>query len=181
MKYLLLLLAGLLSLSGCVLPPSSIALQGVPNFHQVSDGLYRGAQPDAAGMRSLATLGVKTIINLRMADEAWPEEASIARAQGIGYVNIPLHGLRAPTAAEATRVLAAIASLPAPVFVHCRRGADRTGTMIACYRIEHDGWTGPAAQREATEHGMSWAQIEMKHFIADFAARRTTPAAAPSP
>lgn len=45
--------------------------------------------------------------------------------------------------------------------------------MIACYRIEHDGWTPQAAQREATEHGRRWVQIGMRHFITRFAARAT--------
>lgn len=174
MKHALFLVA-LLSLAGCVLPPSSIAIRGVPNFHRVNAGLYRGAQPDAAGIQALAAQGVKTIINLRMADEAWADEAAVARSHGIGYLNIPLRGLSGPTAAETAKVLDSIASSPGPVFVHCRRGADRTGTMIACYRIEHDGWTPQAAQREATEHGMRWAQIGMRHFIARFAARATSP------
>ena len=38
---------------------------GVPNFHQVNDHVYRGAQPTDQGFQSLAKLGVKTIIDLR--------------------------------------------------------------------------------------------------------------------
>ena len=34
--------------------------------------------------------------------------------------------------------------MPGPIFVHCRRGKDRTGTVIACYRIQHDGWANHA-------------------------------------
>ena len=160
-------------LAGCILPPSRIAVRGVPKFHRVNAGLYRSAQPDAAGIQALAAQDVKTIINLRMADEAWAGEAAVARSHGIGHLNIPLRGLSGPTAAEAAKVLAAIASSPAPVFTHCRRGADRTGTMIACYRIEHDGGTPQAAQREATEHGRRWVQIGMRYFITRFAARAT--------
>ncbi len=165
-----LLLAALLSLAGCVLPPSSITAPGLPNFHQVDAGLYRGAQPSAAGIQALANQGVKTIINLRMPDEVWADEADAARSHGIRYLSLPLRGLSGPTAAEVAQVLAAIGSAPGPVFVHCRRGADRTGTIIACYRIEHDGWTAEDAQREASQHGMRWVQIGMRHFIAHFAA-----------
>ena len=35
------------------------------NFHRVTPQIYRSAQPDAAGMRELEKLGVKTVINLR--------------------------------------------------------------------------------------------------------------------
>lgn len=171
-KYFVLL-AGLLLLAGCAHPPSSLRVSGVPNFHRVSDRLYRGAQPDAAGIQALAGLGVKTIINLRMADDVSPQEESAARAHGVGYLPVPLHGWRSPTDAEIAQVLSLIETSPPPVFVHCRRGADRTGTIIACYRIQHDGWTADAARQEAEQHGMAWAQFAMKKFIADFGAAST--------
>ena len=36
----------------------------------------------------------------------------------------------------------------APVFVHCRNGSDRTGTMVAAYRVVVQGWSKEAAIRE---------------------------------
>jgi len=44
---------------------SAASYKELPNFHQVSDKLYRGAQPLNGAARKLAELGVKTIINLR--------------------------------------------------------------------------------------------------------------------
>ena len=38
---------------------------GVPNFHQVSDKIYRGAQPMSEGFQALAKMGIKTIVDLR--------------------------------------------------------------------------------------------------------------------
>jgi protein tyrosine/serine phosphatase len=55
-----------------------------------------------------------------------------------------------------------------PVFVHCRRGKDRTGTVIACYRIQHDGWTNIHALEEAKSHGMSFAERSMRAYILHF-------------
>jgi protein tyrosine/serine phosphatase len=43
-----------------------------------------------------------------------------------------------------------------PVFVHCERGADRTGTMCAMYRIVFCGWTKPEAIREMKEGGFGF-------------------------
>ena len=40
---------------------------GVPNFHKVADGLYRGGQPSAQGIQELGGFGIKTVVNLRSA------------------------------------------------------------------------------------------------------------------
>jgi len=41
------------------------AARGVPYAAEVAPGLYRGGQPDAAGIAWLKSIGVKTIVNLR--------------------------------------------------------------------------------------------------------------------
>jgi protein tyrosine/serine phosphatase len=51
------------------------------------------------------------------------------------------------------------------VFVHCKLGKDRTGTVIAAYRIAHDGWTSDKALDEALTFGMHWYSGGMKRFI----------------
>ncbi|HEY9869687.1 MAG TPA: protein-tyrosine phosphatase family protein, partial [Candidatus Obscuribacterales bacterium] len=35
-----------------------------------------------------------------------------------------------------------------PVYVHCQQGADRTGCMVAIYRIDRQGWGPTQAYRE---------------------------------
>ena len=55
-----------------------------------------------------------------------------------------------------------------PVFVHCKHGADRTGTVVAIYRITHDGWSSEQALHEAKKYGLSWIQFGMKDFIKDY-------------
>ena len=83
------------------------------------------------------------------------DEAAEAAAAGILYTNIPLKGLGRPTDAQVAQVLAVIEASSGPVFVHCEYGCDRTGTVIACYRIRHDQLTGATAQAEADRYGMS--------------------------
>jgi len=144
------------------------AQQGIRNFGQINEELYRGAQPDEAGILSLKRLGVKMIVNLRMTNNAWKQEASLAQAYGIVYTNVPFKGTGRPKEDQIATALAIIQNSQGPVFVHCRHGCDRTGTIIACYRIQHDGWSSEAALAEARTYGMSKFERGMRSYIIDF-------------
>jgi tyrosine-protein phosphatase SIW14 len=142
----------------------------LPNFHQVNEQLYRGAQPLSSGMNELAALHIKTVINLRGEDEGTSAEAAAARAAGLRYFSVPLPGFGRPKDEQVEKVLALINDPQNwPVFVHCHHGEDRTGTIIAVYRISHDGWTSEQAKREAKKYGMSRFQFAMKDYIGDYA------------
>jgi len=145
----------------------------LPNFHQVNSQLYRGGQPKPGGMSRVKALGIKTIVNLRGEDAQTQAEGAEARELGLSYHSIPLPEFSGPKEEDVQRVLDIInAPENQPVFVHCRRGKDRTGTIIASYRIAHDGWNSADAKKEAKARGMSWTQIGMKDFIGDFYRRR---------
>ncbi len=152
------------------------ASDGILNFGKVNETLFRGAQPDDGALESLHRLGVKTIINLRMADDIWKEEAAKAASHGILYTNIPFHGMGRPTDDQVKTVLGLIETLPGPVFIHCRHGCDRTGTIVACYRMKHDQWTLEKALSEANHYGLSIFERGMKKFVSDFAKLLTAPA-----
>ncbi|HLH42325.1 MAG TPA: tyrosine-protein phosphatase [Bryobacteraceae bacterium] len=143
----------------------------IPNFHQVDQHVFRGGQPSAEAWLGLAKLGVKTVIDLRRADEhSTVEEARAVAAAGMRYVNVPMKGVVAPSNEQISKILNLLNS-DEPVFVHCRRGSDRTGTVIACYRIQHDGWRAKQALSEAKSLGMSWTQIGLKSYINAFQPR----------
>ena len=46
-----------------------------------------------------------------------------------------------------------------PVLVHCRHGADRTGAMVAVYRIVIEGWTKDDALQEMTRGGYGFHPV----------------------
>src|ERR1700680_4760005 len=126
---------------------------GVPNFHQVNDRIYRGAQPTLEGFQALAKMGVKTVVDLRREEPQIRGERRIVEALGMKFLSVPMT-LGAPTDEQISRVMQELNSNAGPVFVHCHGGRDRTGTVIACYRKTHDAWESKKALDEANLAGM---------------------------
>ena len=118
-------------------------LPGLPNFARVSDALYRGAQPGPDGFGRLKTMGIKTIVDLRGASHR--DELSDFDFK---YVHIPTNVFQIEDAKviEFLRVVRDPANQP--VFVHCERGADRTGCYVAAYRMVEQGWAESDAEAE---------------------------------
>jgi|WetSurMetagenome_2_1015567.scaffolds.fasta_scaffold541962_1 protein tyrosine/serine phosphatase len=125
---------------------------GLPNFYRVTPHLYRGAQPTAQGMNELKAMGIKTVVNLRSFHSDDDE------LEGIGLKQGRLH--MKPWHAEEEDVVSflklATDTNNFPVFVHCQRGADRTGMVCAMYRIVVCGWTRQEAIREMREGGFGF-------------------------
>jgi tyrosine-protein phosphatase SIW14 len=141
----------------------------IRNFGQVNDHVYRGGEPAEEGMRNLSAMHIILDIDLRESGAATEAERRIAQSLGMQYVNIPFPPLTAPSEVQVKRVLSFMEPDDAGrIFVHCRRGKDRTGTVIACYRIQHDGWDNRRAMTEASRYGMSWTEYGMRSFIMHF-------------
>ncbi len=146
----------------------------VRNFDKVDDHIYRGGEPTLVGLQELGAMGVKTVLDLRSIGSETAFEKEQLDKLKIKYINIPLAELSAPTNAQMEQALSVIQSSPGTVFVHCRRGKDRTGTVIACYRIQHDGWDNRRALEEAKEHGMSSLERSMRSYILHFSPLKTS-------
>jgi len=126
---------------------AEINLPGVPNFHKVSEDLYRGAQPSEEGFRQMEKSGIKTVVNLR----AFHSDRDKLKGTNLNYEHINMTAWH-PENEDVVRFLkiATDANLT-PVFVHCQHGADRTGTMCAIYRIAVQGWSKDKAIEEMTK------------------------------
>jgi protein tyrosine/serine phosphatase len=154
------------------LPLLADSVDGVKNFYQVDQHVYRGAQPSDRGFQYLAKIGVKTIVDLREPGTRSKAEEKAVVAAGMKYVNVPMSGLTPPTGTEIDKILGILEdSKTGPVFVHCKRGADRTGAVIGAYRIDHDRWDNARALNEAMSRGMSFFQLPREGFIRTFQAR----------
>ena len=127
-----------------------VPLNGVPNFGEVTSQLLRGAQPTAAGFEELSKRGVGLVISLR--GESKLERAEVEKL-GMQYVSISWH-CAYPKDRQVAEFLKVVRANPdKKIFVHCRLGVDRTGLMIASYRIAEQGWTAARAHREMTAFG----------------------------
>ena len=155
--------------------PWSLALagddsKGLPNFQVVNEHVLRGGQPSDDGFKSLARRGVKTVVDLRWVDEhSIPREKQVVEADGMRFISVPMKGFSAPKEEQVSKVLSALEDGDNwPVFVHCRRGSDRTGTVLACYRIRHDHWENQKALEEAKAYGFSVFERAMRIYIEHF-------------
>ena len=144
--------------------------KGLPNFQVVNEHVLRGGQPTDEGFQSLSQRGVKTVIDLRLPGEhSIPHERQVVETNGMRFVSVPMKGLSAPTYSQISQVLSIMNDQQSwPVFVHCRRGADRTGTVVACYRIQHDAWDSKQALQEAEKYGIRVFEFAMRGYIKGF-------------
>jgi hypothetical protein len=131
---------------------------GLSNLNEVTPALFRSAQPSKGGLaylegrRPLSPGGrpIKTVLSLRAFHE---DESGPAKPLSVRYERIRFNTWH-PEDEDIVKFLR-IVTTPAlqPVLVHCLHGSDRTGTMIAVYRIAIQGWSKEAAIQEMTQGG----------------------------
>jgi tyrosine-protein phosphatase SIW14 len=126
-----------------------ISLRGLSNAARVSSTLYRGAQPHPEALTELKKLGINVVVDFEDSREEIRWEKSFVEEQGMKFVSIPWNARSAPSRETVIAFFATLRDNSGKkIFVHCERGADRTGTMIALYRITNDHWTPDQAVAE---------------------------------
>jgi tyrosine-protein phosphatase SIW14 len=118
------------------------------NCYRVSADLYRSEQPAQSDLPVLKNLGIRSVVSLY---RFLPDSRAFERA---GF-RLFQHRMAAGSVTEEDlrRVLASIRDAPKPVLVHCWRGSDRTGAVVAAYRIAFQGWTREQAIDELVNGG----------------------------
>ena len=141
-------------------------LRGLTNVGLLAPRLYRGAQPAPIGYATLKRMGVKTVVNLRT---RYSEKQTV-EAMGMKSVEVPLNVL---TDANPNTVNAIIDIMKnpdnQPVYIHCRQGQDRTGIIVAAYRMRVEGWSFKDAEAEMQSFGFNDIWVELKEFIREYA------------
>jgi len=119
-----------------------IAVPGISNFGRMNARLYRGAQPTAEGFAQLKHMGIDTVVRLSLGEEGSEAERNIVEPLGMRFVNLPWSSVHDPNADQIVAFLSLMKEHPERTFfVHCKAGADRTGTFVALYRIAIDRWS----------------------------------------
>lgn len=121
-------------------------------FAEVAPGFYRGGQPTEKGYEHLKALGVKTIINFRHEKDQIKWDKKQAKQNGMRYISLPwtIYGMHDR---EVVKQFLEIVKDPAaqPIFMHCRRGSERTSVMAALYYLQYEGLSEEGAFQKATE------------------------------
>jgi protein tyrosine/serine phosphatase len=136
-----------------------IILAGIPNLNQVAPNFYRSAQPTAEGFAAAQSrLNIQTVINLR------ESQTDAALLNGIKIVeqSVPMNAMfiKNEDVIAALKLIKA-AQTKGPVLLHCKHGADRTGVVVAMYRILYQGWTKDQAIDEMEHGGFNFHAIFM--------------------
>jgi tyrosine-protein phosphatase SIW14 len=150
-----------------------MSLPGVGNFGRVNSHLYRGAQPTAEGYAELRKLGVDTIVRLSMGDDAFvASQRALVEPLGMQFVNLPWSTMHEPRAEQVAEFLTLVREHPdRTFFVHCKAGADRTGTFVALYRIVLDHWTPTHAIDEMKAFRYRWVFLpHLQAYVEKFPA-----------
>lgn len=143
-----------------------------PRFDCVEAGvLYRSGQPGADALQVLMDrYGIKTIVNLRSnekvrRDPLGRQEIQFAHKNGIKLFILPYGD---PSPGVQAEEFLQIVKDPAnqPVLVHCAAGKERSGVMVAVYRMRVNHWSPARAIQEMTTYGFEPAEKpDMRDFV----------------
>ncbi len=128
---------------------SSISpLEKVPSkrfkrLYRLNDSVYRSEQPSRKGFQELEALGVKTAITFRRNKD----DTKKAKGRALELIHMPLKTAEL-TYAQITEAVRAIVEAEKPVLVHCWHGSDRTGAIMAAYRVIVENWSKEDAIKE---------------------------------
>ena len=138
----------------------------ITRFLEVTPDIYRGARPSAQGLQILAKQGLRTVIDLEDITSAIDSENQVAKSAGLQFVTKPMSGHLSPDDQEVSEILALLND-PGnyPIFIHCQLGEDRSGLIVALYRVFTQKWTAADAYQEWVKDGFHTQLTALKNYF----------------
>lgn len=140
---------------------AQIAFAQIQNFGTVDTGISRSARPTSEEIQWVQGNNYVSILNLEAGlfsnnPDYVKDESKQAADLGLKFFHIPAHPLSGPTKEQIDEALSYMTDPNnQPVLVHCHHGQDRTGMVIAAYRMKYQGWSYDEAVNEMKAYGFS--------------------------
>lgn len=135
--------------------PGAVSGITIENFGRVNDAYYRGSQPEGTDYAALAAIGVKTIVDLQ--NDGDRSEPAAAQRAGLKFLSVPMSSTSVPSTAQIDQFLRIVNDpVNQPVYVHCKGGRHRTGTLTAIYRMTQESWTAERAFQEMLQYDFDY-------------------------
>lgn len=135
--------------------------------------LWRGERPNNADATWLVEHRVGTIVNLEEIQDDHAAFDAVATpadfTHSLDYYHLPdfepLHMINwSLLDSHVASFLAIVSEAPKPVYIHCMDGIDRTGVMIAAYRVLIEGSSREQATAEMARFRSPWLQVDAKYI-----------------
>jgi protein tyrosine/serine phosphatase len=137
-----------------------IEIANFHNLYKVDDKLYRSEQPDKEGFIALEKLGIKSILSLR----SHHSDSVLAKGTGLTLKQILLRA-ESITYSEIVSSLKMIKVAQKPLLVHCWHGSDRTGCIVAAYRMAFDEWSKQEAIEELNYSPFGYNKLAFPNIV----------------
>jgi protein tyrosine/serine phosphatase len=110
------------------------------NFHTITPGeAYRSAQLDRDELQYyIKKYNIKSILSLRADNpnaDWYREEIKTCKDNNIAYYSVGLLAEYEPSEREIRKIIEFFSSMPRPVLIHCKQGADRAGLVAAMWKV----------------------------------------------
>lgn len=149
------------------------AADEIPNMAQVAPNLYRGGMPNEAALAELRRAGITTVVSFANEKKYLNAELNATKRLGMKFIYIPLSAWQKPSQNDVDAFMSVIDKKDRePVFVHCVHGRDRTGAMVAMYRIRNEGWPASMAYTEMKERGFRTFFRNLSKAVFEFEKRQ---------